>query len=320
MESKRISKEDLFYRNVCEKFFDTVSKELMLKTETDILHIFIKDEYSSLKNGGKINIDNYPKYLDADYTVYHYDSYKELYEKAVKEEVEADMYSLGLFNENNKWDFYLSFEDIKKLGYAHKVKDYFIYLDMYGLPEYDDDFFEQFSLEELEYFENLLYLFYATDIIKMTEQEGVLTVNHDDINYNILKLVEGLMKYKDFIKETQISKSQMIEVAVSRHFSEREINNLMEYGSDGDEGLYKLSDLYDELLYRLDIKHLGVHTEDISDGKYETAVEISNKEKLIIYTNAWNGNEVVADNVRYIYTERERLISKEQSNELESEM
>lgn len=317
---KILDKEDLFYKNICNKYFNTMAKELMIETENEILHIFVEDEYSDLKYDGKININNYKNYLDANFNVYNYKTYKELYEDVVKNEVDSDMYSLGLFNDDNKWDFYLSFEEIKKLGYAHNVKAYFIYLDMYGLPEYDDDFFEQFSLEELNYFEDLLYLFYSTDVIKMTKYEGILTINNNEINYNILKLVEGLMKYKDFVKETKISKSQMIEVAVSRYFAEKGIKDLMEYGCDADEGLYKISTLYEELFDRLNINHSGIYTDDISDGKYVTIVESTNNDEIVIYTNAWNGSEIVADNVRYVNEEFERLVIKEQSNDLECEV
>ena len=114
------------------------------------------------------------------------------------------------------------------------------------------------------------------------------------------------------------NKSEMIENTVLRYFAEKEIKDLMQYGSDRDEGLYKLSDLYDDLLTELDIKHLGIYTEDISDGKYETVVEISNNEKLNIYTNAWNGSEIVSDNIMFIHTESERLTSKEQNIKFEN--
>ncbi|MBQ2763816.1 MAG: hypothetical protein IJF43_02110, partial [Firmicutes bacterium] len=95
---------------------------------------------------------------------------------------------------------------------------------------------------------------------------------------------------------------------------------LMEYGCDADEGLYKISTLYEELFDRLNINQSGIYTDDISDGKYVTIVESTNNDEIVIYTNAWNGSEIVADNVRYVNEEFERLVIKEQSNDLECEV
>ena len=50
------------------------------------------------------------------------------------------------------------------------------------------------------------------------------------------------------------------------------ISNLMDYGSDGDEGLYHLSSMYQEIMDKLGIKYSKVYTEDVSDGKYLTTI------------------------------------------------
>ena len=92
-----------------------MSKEMLLETENNkILHIFIEDEYIELKENGSINIQNYKDYLDGDFNVYEYDSYQELYKATIEDEILYDIEDLGLFDDNNKWNFYITFEELKK--------------------------------------------------------------------------------------------------------------------------------------------------------------------------------------------------------------
>ena len=46
-----------FFKIICKKYIDTMSKEMLLETENNkILHIFIEDEYIELKENGSINL------------------------------------------------------------------------------------------------------------------------------------------------------------------------------------------------------------------------------------------------------------------------
>ena len=92
-----------FFKIICKKYIDTMSKEMLLETENNkILHIFIEDEYIELKENGSINIQNYKDYLDGDFNVYEYDSYQELYKATIEDEILYDIEDLGLFDDNNK--------------------------------------------------------------------------------------------------------------------------------------------------------------------------------------------------------------------------
>lgn len=91
---------------------------------------------------------------------------------------------------------------------------------------------------------------------------------------------------------------------VSEYFRENEIKNLMDYGSDSDEGLYHLSTMYEEILNKLNIKFSTLYTEDgISDGKYLTTIIFEDDSKINIDTSAFNGIKVVVDNIESIYQE-----------------
>ena len=97
---------------------------------------------------------------------------------------------------------------------------------------------------------------------------------------------------EDFLenyKEKEPSKNEIIHSKVKEYFNENRIEDLMDYGNDGDEGLYKLSSLYEEIMDKLNIKYDYVYTEDVSDGKYLTTIIFNNNEKISIDTSARNG-------------------------------
>ena len=66
---------------------------------------------------------NYKEYLDGNFNVYEYDSYQELYNSVIKVEIVYDLNDLELFDENGNWNFYITFEELKKVGYGFMVKD-----------------------------------------------------------------------------------------------------------------------------------------------------------------------------------------------------
>ena len=51
--SKKFNEDEKFYKSVCEKYVETMSKEMLLEIDNKILHIFIEDEYIDLKEDGK---------------------------------------------------------------------------------------------------------------------------------------------------------------------------------------------------------------------------------------------------------------------------
>ena len=112
---KILDEDEQFCKSVCKKYVDTMSKEMLLEIDNKILHIFIEDEYIKLKEEGKINNQNYKEYLDGNFNVYEYDSYQELYNSVIKVEIVYDLNDLELFDENGNWNFYITFEEFRKI-------------------------------------------------------------------------------------------------------------------------------------------------------------------------------------------------------------
>lgn len=112
-----------FYKNICNKYINTMSKEMLLEIDNRIVHIFIEDEYINLKDNDVINAHNFRNYLDGNFEIYAYNSYQELCERLIKDEIFYDIKDLGLFDENNKWNFYITQEELEKLRYEMNEKE-----------------------------------------------------------------------------------------------------------------------------------------------------------------------------------------------------
>ncbi len=322
---KILNEDEQFCKNVCQKYIDTMSKEMLLEIDNKILHIFIEDEYINLKEEGKINNQNYKEYLDEDFDVYEYDSYQELYNSVIKAEIAYDLNDLALFDENGNWDFYITFEELKKVGYGFMVKDQFPLIENYAVPEDKIfEFFDYFSLEQLEDFEQSLNKYFNEGSIVFNEDsyDGLESKENANFNRDILRLACGLTTYEDFIEdytEHSISYYDLSLSKVIEYFKENEIKDLMEYGSDGDEGLYHLSSMYQEIMDKLGIKYSNVYTEDVSDGKYLTTIIFENDSSIQVDTSAWNGIKTVAENMESIYESYENLKEKIKPNEVKNE-
>lgn len=322
---KILDEDEQFCKNVCQKYIDTMSKEMLLEIDNKILHIFIEDEYINLKEEGKINNQNYKEYLDEDFDVYEYDSYQELYNSVIKAEIAYDLNDLALFDENGNWDFYITFEELKKVGYGFMVKDQFPLIENYVVPEDKIfEFFDYFSLEQLEDFEQSLNQYFNEGSIVFNEDsyDGLESKENANFNRDILRLACGLTTYEDFIEdytEHSISYYDLSLSKVIEYFKENEIKDLMEYGSDGDEGLYHLSSMYQEIMDKLGIKYSNVYTEDVSDGKYLTTIIFENDSSIQVDTSAWNGIKTVAENMESIYESYENLKEKIKPNEVKNE-
>ena len=117
------------------------------------------------------------------------------------------------------------------------------------------------------------------------------------------------------------SKEVLIEQEVINYFKENNMENLKEYGCDTDEGLYKLSMLYSEIMDRLNIKYSNVFTEDgISGGKYITTIYFNNETKIVIDTKSRDGIDYVKDNLLSISEEYEKFNQKEQTKDTKNEI
>lgn len=148
-----------------------------------------------MKEEGKINNQNYKEYLDEDFDVYEYDSYQELYNSVIKAEIAYDLNDLALFDENGNWDFYITFEELKKVGYGFMVKDQFPLIENYAVPEDKIfEFFDYFSLEQLEDFEQSLNQYFNEGSIVFNEDsyDGLESKENANFNRDILRLACGL--------------------------------------------------------------------------------------------------------------------------------
>ena len=322
--NEKIAKDD--WNLVAKRYLENETVVRVLnEIDNKILHIFIEDEYINLKEEGKINNQNYKEYLDEDFDVYEYDSYQELYNSVIKAEIAYDLNDLALFDENGNWDFYITFEELKKVGYGFMVKDQFPLIENYAVPEDKIfEFFDYFSLEQLEDFEQSLNQYFNEGSIVFNEDsyDGLESKENANFNRDILRLACGLTTYEDFIEdytEHSISYYDLSLSKVIEYFKENEIKDLMEYGSDGDEGLYHLSSMYQEIMDKLGIKYSNVYTEDVSDGKYLTTIIFENDSSIQVDTSAWNGIKTVAENMESIYESYENLKEKIKPNEVKNE-
>ena len=316
---KILDEEEKFYKSVCQKYVRTMSKEMLLEKDNKILHIFIEDDFIDLKEKGKINNQNYKDYLDGNFEVYEYDFYQDFYNGTVKDEIAYDLNDLELFDEDGNWDFYITFEELKKVGYAFMVKDQFPLIEKYAVPEDKIfEFFDYFSLEQLEDFEKTLHLYFETDDIEYDKETlEMYSKSNAMFNSNIICLAEGAETLEDFLEDYKEQNYDILLNKVREYFMENKIKDLMEYGSDNDEGLYKLSSMYKELMDELSIKYSNVFTEDVSDGKYLTTIIFEDNFSMKIDTSAWNGIKVVTENVESIYETYEKLKQKEVKNDEE---
>lgn len=313
---KILDEEESFYKNICERFINTMSKEMLIEKDQKILHIFIEDDYIELKEDGKININNYEKYLDYNFNVYEYDSYQELFNLVVKDEIAYDLNDLELIDENGDWCFYISFEELKKIGYGYRVKDEFPLLEKYIVDdEITFDFYDNFTLDELKEFEETLDLYYEKNDIDFDENTAELySKSNKNFNYSIISFSEGLITYEDFLEDYKKDIPSNFELSlqkVIKYFRENNIKDLMEYGSDFDEGLYKLSDMYKEILEQLNINFKSINTEDgMSDGKYVTTIVFKDNSEIKLDLGAWNGIGNVVDNIESILEKYEKCYLK----------
>ncbi len=197
-----LNEDEAFYKSVCEKYIKTMSKEVILEIDDKILHFYIADEYIDLNSQGKINATNYEQYLDGNFEIEEYNFYHEFYTDVVKDNIAYDLNDLALFDDNGKWYFYITFEELKRAGYGFMVKDNYPLIEKYAVSdEKSFDFYDHFSLEQLDDFENSLHLYYETENLIMGQDKSLISIDGSLFNIGIIELSEGLITYDDFIQD-----------------------------------------------------------------------------------------------------------------------
>lgn len=319
-KKQEILEDEVFYKNICKKYIDTMTFERLLEGNK-IIHFWVDEEYVSFKVDSNITFDEIKHIRDNNYGIYEYSTYKELFDSVIKNEIYSDLHDLALFDEDGKWDFYITFEELKKIGYGYMVKEHYPLIEKYGVSnEHINDFFNHFSLEQLNDFEHTLHLYFKEKsiIYQQDSYSEFITTESYNFNRNILRLACGLITYQDFIEDytiKEVDSKVIIEQKVISYFKENKIETLKEYGADRDEGLYKLSSLYSEIMDNLNIKYNNIFTEDgISDGKYITTISFDDETNIIIDTKSSNDFETVIDNLISVSEEYDKWLEKEQKN------
>ena len=140
-----------------------------------------------------------------------------------------------------------------------------------------------------------------------------LEVQNDSENLTFYFCTPNEEEY--FYNFQEMPKEDRIKNIVEMYFFEKQMYNLMDYGSDRDSiVMTSLSDFYKELLYKLDIDFYDIKTEDISDGKYLTTIALKNGNEINVDTSAWNGQEIIVDNLKSIQDFYDNSIQNEQDD------
>ena len=136
-ESKKITEdneEDLdeaFYEKICRAYIDTVNLEWVTtnpENNDSVVHGYFADDSEAEKwgYGEGVSSDNfkevaYDGYSDEEIENgnvewYEYETWEDFYNDYVKENIEYDINDIGVYDFNDNWDFYISEEDLTKLG------------------------------------------------------------------------------------------------------------------------------------------------------------------------------------------------------------
>lgn len=159
------------------------------------------------------------------------------------------------------------------------------------------------------------------DAKKLKEEQNYASVEVQDSNqtktYYYIDDDEEKYIYNNFWGNDE----EKITDIVNTYFAEKDLTDLMEYGSDRDCYVVpSLTDLYKGILSRLNIPTYNITTADFSDGKYETTVEFNNQYSIVIDTSAWNSeNEVIANVISIQEEFKKSLELKAEDEYLETE-
>ena len=129
-EDKELLVEDLdeaFYEKICRAYIDTMNLEWVTtnpENNDSVVHGYFIDDEQANKFKNKVTPENFKDIIagegtaktieDNDY--YEYETWEDFYEEYVKDEIAYDIQDIGVYDFNDNWDFYISEEDLTKLG------------------------------------------------------------------------------------------------------------------------------------------------------------------------------------------------------------
>lgn len=115
--------------------------------------------------------------------------------------------------------------------------------------------------------------------------------------------------YNDILRDDESVKK--IQEVIELYFIEKDITNMMYYGSDKETSMLSISKIYMDILKKLDIKFNNIVTDEISDGKYRTFVKLNQEINVRIDTSAFNGIDVIVHNIESIKNEYDIVKNKQ---------
>lgn len=133
-EDKEILVEDLdeaFYEKICRAYINTMNLEWVTtnpENNDSVVHgYFANDDIAEKwEYGAKVTPENFKDAVYDGYTqeevedqnidCYEYDTWLDFYEDIVKSNINYDIDDIGVYDFNDNWDFYISEEDLTKLG------------------------------------------------------------------------------------------------------------------------------------------------------------------------------------------------------------
>lgn len=133
-EDKEILVEDLdeaFYEKICRAYINTMNLEWVTtnpENNDSVVHgYFANDDVAEKwEYGAKVTPENFKDAVYDGYTqeevedqnidCYEYDTWLDFYEDIVRSNIDYDIDDIGVYDFNDNWDFYISEEDLTKLG------------------------------------------------------------------------------------------------------------------------------------------------------------------------------------------------------------
>ena len=119
-----------FYEKICRAYVDTSNLEWVTtnpENNNSVVHGYFADDETANKYNSTATPDNFKDIAYDGYTEeeiengevdwYEYDTWEDFYEEYIKDEIVHDMDDIGVYSYiDDTWDFYISEEDLTKLG------------------------------------------------------------------------------------------------------------------------------------------------------------------------------------------------------------
>lgn len=228
LESQKDDIDESFYEKICRAYIDTMNLEWVAtnpENNDSVVHgYFSNDDIAEKWNYGyKItpenfkdaaydgyteeDLDNQVSKLVDDIEWYEYDTWKDFYEDYIKNEIAYDINDIGVYSDGttnyasgiNHWDFYISEDDLTKLGLWNKdkkIEELWEQLEDVPFIEdeeheliLDDDFLgfkKGTTREEIWHFfderhsKGIYYLLYEYESAKDEDKEKLYIIDQED--------------------------------------------------------------------------------------------------------------------------------------------